>query len=186
MSQTIQFTDDEWETYHALCHKYAHDELESTFAQRAKRNQTNKDAMIAQVTCGKMAEWAVTMCLLDQGYDVTEPDMKIYTASKKSFDADLTVDGAPLHVKSQSVESARRFGTSWMFQYGGRGYGHKDPLIDKVDENVALCVVDFTNRNVVIHGIFPFEKLRGILKEPVKLSLKKTKRCVYLKDLNLI
>ena len=183
MPCTVFFTDEEWTVYHKLCEDYARNELESTFAQRNRRNQFNKAAMVHQTTTGKLAEWGVTLHCMDKSRKITDPDMVIYNATKKSFDADLQLDGEDLHVKSQSVESAQRFGTSWMFQYGGHGFGHTDPLLKKENGYVAFCVVDFARKAVIIHGICNFDTLRKRLREPVKETLKKTKRCIYLEDL---
>lgn len=183
MPLTIYFTDEEWNVYYNLCNKYAKEELESTLAQKNRRNQFNKDAMIHQTTTGKIAEWAVTLLLSEKGEKVSDPDMEIYTAYKKSFDADLNVDGHDLHVKSQSEESAERFGTSWMFQYNGRGHGHRDPLLTYDNGLVAFCVVSFKHKAVRLEGICEFQNIRDKLREPVKQSLKNTKRCIYLEDL---
>ena len=180
---TLYFTTEEWDTVYAACSNYAKKEFKSTELQRARRNQTNKSAILSQTTVGKIAEWAVTFFYSDKGYQMSAPDMKIYAAPNKSFDADLLMNGTPLHVKSQSIDSANRYGTSWTFQYGGKGTGHKDPLINRVDENVALCVVDMKQHMVIIHGIFNFKVLRKKLKEPKLDYLKKTKRCIYLTDL---
>lgn len=183
MPCTVFFTDEEWTFYHSLCQEYARNELESTFAQKNRRNQFNKNAMVHQTTTGKLAEWGVALHCMDKAKNITDPDMKIYKAAGKSFDADLQLDGEDLHVKSQSVDSAQRFGTSWMFQYGGHGFGHTDPLLKKQNGSVAFCVVDFEQKSVTIHGICNFDTLRKRLREPVKESLKKTKRCIYLEDL---
>ena len=180
---TIYFSDEEWQFYYHLCNQYAKDELASTIQKKNKRNQFNTDAMIHQTTTGKIAEWAVTLLFTDKPCTISDPDMQIYTKYKKSFDADLTIDGYDLHVKSQSVESANRFGTSWMFQYNGRGSGHRDPLLNYDNGLVAFCVVDFNKKAVHIKGICEFALIRNKLREPVKKSLKHTKRCIYLEDL---
>ena len=183
MSHSVYFSDEEWDFYYRICNQYARQELSSTLAQKNKRNQFNKEAMIHQTTTGKLAEWAVTLFFTDKPCRISDPDMKVYTKYEKSFDADLKVDGIDLHVKSQSIESAKRFGTSWMFQYGGKGNGHKDPLLSYANGLVALCVVDFKGKFVEIKGICDFKSIRGKLREPVKEALKRTKRCIYLEDL---
>ena len=180
MRKTVQFTDEEWDCYHSLCLHYAIKELESTKRQKNRRNQFNTNAMIHQTTTGKLAEWALTLYYLDKGEQISDPDMTIYNARGKSFDADLTLNNKDLHVKSQTVVSAKRFGTSWMFQFDGKGYGHKDPLLQYANGDVAFCIVDFTNKRVHIEGICNFQKIRHKLKKPVKNSLKNTKRCIKL------
>ena len=183
MPHTIYFSDEEWQFYYELCNEYAKKELASTLAQKNRRNQFNEKAMIHQTTTGKIAEWAVTLFFTDKPCTISDPDMEIYSKYQKSFDADLKIDGFDLHVKSQSTESAKRFGTSWMFQYAGRGGGHRDPLLTYDNGLVAFCVVDFKEKAVRLEGICEFGVIREKLREPVKESLKNTKRCIYLEDL---
>ena len=54
MTHTIYFSDEEWEFYYSLCNQYAKDELASTWKQKNKRNQFNKDAMIHQTTTARL------------------------------------------------------------------------------------------------------------------------------------
>lgn len=140
--------------------------------------------MVIQTTTGKIAEWGVTLYFTDLPCTISDPDMTLYAQDKKSFDSDLTINGRDLHVKSQNMSSAEKFGTSWMFQYGGNGVGHCDKLFkDKDGGWVAFCLVDEPKKTVQIVGICDFNTVRAKLKEPKKEALKKTKRCIYLKDL---
>lgn len=174
------FSDQEHEYVLSVCRDFAEKEYETTKFQRARRNQNNKERIIEQTIVGKIGEFAVMFCLLDQNHQVSSPDMEITT--NKSFDADLVWNNRPLHVKSQSVQSSSRFGVSWTFQKGGWGGGHTDPLTQKVlDEDVVFCHVD--NKKCKIYGPFPWSKVKGLLRDPVVKRLRGIKQCVYLEDL---
>jgi len=71
--------------------------------------------------------------------------MEIYTARKKSFDRDLTFQGKKIHVKSQSVKSAKMYGKSWLLQ-------RRDPLYNKPTEDdiVYGTVVDGNKVEIVM------------------------------------
>ena len=121
--------------------------------------------------------------LIDQGHQVNSPDMRIL--HRKSFDADLTWNNRPLHVKSQSIESSNSFGTSWTFQKGGYGSGHTDPLTNKqLDEDVVFCLIN--GNHVTIYGPYNWSKIKPLLRDPVLERLKNIKQCVYLEDLERI
>lgn len=162
--------------------EFANKEYETSKKQRAKRNQTNKQRIIQQNITGKIGEFAVMFHFLDQGRDINSPDMEIYTY-KKSFDADLTLDGVGLHVKSQSKDSYDRLGKkTWTFQYGGLGSGHKDPLTYKKSmENVVFVYID--GMNTEIYGPYSWDIIKPLLKDPVIERLKGIKKCIYVDDL---
>ena len=96
---------------------------------------------------GAFAEYASYYYLKDQGLDVTKPDLTIYKAKDKSFDADLTDGVKKFHVKGQSMESKRRYGDSWLLQ-------RWDKIVQKKIQNhyLILCNVDVENRKVEILG----------------------------------
>lgn len=162
--------------------EFAKKEYETSWKQRAKRKQTNKQRIIQQNITGKIGEFAVMFHFLDQDRDISSPDMEIYTY-KKSFDADLRLDGVGLHVKSQSRDSYDRLGKkTWTFQYGGSGSGHKDPLIyKKLTENVVFVYVD--GMETEIYGPYAWEAIQPLLKDPVIDRLKGIKKCIYVEDL---
>ena len=55
---------------------------------------------------------------------------------------------------------------------------HHRPLLTYDNGLVAFCVVDFKEKTVRIEGICEFGVIREKLREPVKESLKNTKRCI--------
>ena len=104
---------------------------------------------------GSVGEYGVYKHLQSNGIDVCKPDLKIYEARNKSFDADLFNDDVKIHVKSQSVASAKRYGNSWLLQRSDRVT--KDP---GANEYFAFTNVD--GRDVTILGIV---KCRDIIKK---------------------
>lgn len=180
--QTLTFTKKEYNYVLKKSTEFANKEYETSKKQRAKRNQNNKQRIIQQNITGKIGEFAVMFHFLDQGRDINSPDMEIYTY-KKSFDADLTLDGVGLHVKSQSKDSYDRLGKkTWTFQYGGSGSGHKDPLTyKKSTENVVFVYIDAMNTE--IYGPYSWDIIKPLLKDPVIDRLKGIKKCIYAEDL---
>lgn len=177
------FTKQEYNYVINECRDFALKEYETTKHVRARRNQCNKQRIIEQNITGKVGEFAVMFHLLDEGHDMNTPDMEV--TRNKSYDADLIWNKRPLHVKSQSIESATRFGTSWTFQKGGHGYGHTDPLTNMVlDEDVVFCVVN--GMHVTIHGPYPWAEVKLLLRDPVLERLKGVKQCIYLEDLKKV
>jgi hypothetical protein len=78
------------------------------------RNQSNRKKVIADIYLGKMAEFAVWNLLQKQGKDATFPDIMIYQANKKSYDADITAGDTKIHVKSCIAMGL--YPVSWVFQ----------------------------------------------------------------------
>jgi len=179
----FQFTDEEYNYVIRMCTDFAHKEYETTKYQRARRNQNNKDRIIQQTITGKVGEFAVMFFLLEKNNEVSTPDMTV--TYNKSFDADLTCNKIPLHVKSQRKESSDKFGVSWTFQKGGYGHGHTDPLTNKsLNEDVVFCHVD--GKYVKIYGPYPWTKVKPLLRDPMLKRLKGIKECIYLEDLKTL
>jgi len=85
------------------------------------KNQSNDDFIVQQITWGKFGEWLIAF-ELDKLGECTEPDMNIYEVDKKSFDADLQLNGVDVHCKTTTTASAKRWGESWCFNV-------KDPVV---------------------------------------------------------
>lgn len=185
IKQTIKFTKDEWQTLWNACHEFAKKEIVTTEHMRNRRGQFNREKMIYDTTVGKMGEWAVTMLFWQNNIECSEPDMEIYEKHRKSYDADLTYDGIELHVKSQCEEASKRYGTSFVFQKGGKGRGHTDPIIRSGDGQAIFTVVHKSNKTVDVYGPISTDVLRKNLRDPKLDYLKHTKTCIYLADFTI-
>jgi len=185
IKNTLKFTTDEWNTLWKACNDFARKEIVTTERMRNKRGQFNREKMIYDNTIGKMGEWGVTFMFWNKEIDCSEPDMEIYEKHRKSYDADLTYNGKDLHVKSQCIMASQRYGTSWVFQKGGHGRGHTDPIIRSGDGEAIFTVVDTKNKSVDIYGPIHVETVRKNLRDPKLDYLKKTKACIYLEDFTI-
>ena len=79
-----------------------------------ERKQSDVKKIIADIYIGKMAEYAVWNYLQRDGKDATFPDIAIYPAKKKSYDADITCGDIKIHVKSCIAMGV--YPISWVFQ----------------------------------------------------------------------
>ena len=182
----ITLKEDEWTRLYDSCKVFAENEYETTGAHRRKRYQSNPKRVKMQTADGKMGEWLVTKYLKSMGLECSEPDMEIYKASKKSFDADLYVGEHHLHCKTQNAESAQRYGISWVFQAGSRygSRGHSDPIVGGGDGLAVFVKLDPKEYKGTICGPFKMEDLRPHFKDPVLKHLKGIKTCLYWKDIS--
>lgn len=148
------------------------------------RNQNNPDKVKADHSMGKMAELGVFKSLRERNILISKPDFKVYGKAKKSFAPDLSLKDLGVHVKSYNRHSS--FPPSWIFQFGGQGSGHTDPIIKNPKENeyVAFCVVD--NQSVEIVGILStlFLKSKNLYRDPKAPYLVGIKKAIYLEDIN--
>jgi hypothetical protein len=79
-----------------------------------QRNQSDVKKVISDIYIGKMSEFAVWNYLQRDGKDATFPDIMIYPANKKSYDADIKAGDVKIHVKSCVAMGV--YPISWVFQ----------------------------------------------------------------------
>ena len=117
---TLKNFDELW----TKCKVYAENEFESTRSQRLGADNLHSVLSTKQ----RLAKWANSSLKLS--CEVSATNVQIPTAK-------FTLQGKKLGfrsgehkvaVKTQDSNSAARFGSSWVFQKGGNGYGHRDPL----------------------------------------------------------
>lgn len=137
--------------------------------------------MIQNIVTGKLGEIAVYRMSKEYELPVGRPDFTIYDSKKKSFDADLSSPEFQIHVKSQGIDSANKYGISWILQFSGNGRGHQDKLFRRVETNdyLAPCLVKDTT--VHIYGIIKVKKLflEDMIEEPKNPWFVDTKRAIY-------
>lgn len=143
----------------------------SSLEEYKKRNQFDKEKIINDIYNGKVAEFMVYNFLILKQKKPNSPDLNIYEKYNKSYDADLALQGANIHIKSHNVNS--NFPISWVFQ-------KKDPLITKIKDDDFLALVVM---NKEINYMYLKKISEVSFKEPVKESLKETKLCIYENDL---
>jgi hypothetical protein len=93
------------------CAAFADEQLKTSAKLYKYRGEQNKEKMRQDIIIGKMAELGVQKFLKS-----SKPDFTIYERNKKSYSADLRLGNLRIHVKSQSEDSVRKYGHSWLFQ----------------------------------------------------------------------
>lgn len=172
----------------AICQKFAQQSASSSTNYYKQRNQFDPKLIEAQIFQGKLGEFATYNYLKDKLINLTQPDIKIYSSKNKSFDVDLQSDEYKIHVKTQTVEQAKRFGGSFIFQYNGiEKSGHNDDeVFSPIGNNlVSFVFLDLNNHIAKIAGITNLNYLHkyNLFKLPIKKELQNNKRAVYYTDL---
>lgn len=127
----------------------------------------------------KLGEEAVKLVFEKAGKSVKGPDYTIYKSRRKSWEADLFIEGVPLAVKTQSAEAARKYGLSWTFQAGS---SRRDPILEKPE--AWVCFVELTLLSAA--KVYPpYQILELKLREPRLEKLKGSKLVVYAEGLLL-
>lgn len=158
------------------------------YSKYKDRNQNNTNTQKSQNSCGKIFEIAVCKWLQSRGQEVSQPDFSLYAVKDKSYAPDLIWDGQPLHIKSQPIESAGKFGESYTFQFADKSGKQNNGDYDKqifdnpnsqdriimglVDGNIAI--IRAATRLDILHS-------RGLFKPAIKYPLEK--KVVYYRDL---
>lgn len=178
-------TKEDWDQKYLKCEKFANQQLDTSQDQYRRRNQSNPTRIVKQIADGKMGELLACAHMTRLGFECTDPDFAIYTARFKSFDADLISGDTHVHVKSQNRTSADKYGTSWVFQAGGRGVGHVDPCVKEGESWCIFVVVDHETHSAEIHGPLDMVKVRPHFKDPKLQHLVGIKKCIYLQDIDI-
>jgi len=179
-----------WKDYWHKCRLYAENEFESVQKTRAQRGQTNPKRIKHQTAVGKMGELMAVDWLRVQGYNCSDPDFTIYTGRKKSWDSDMHIvssDGKfKVACKAQDEVSAKRYGRSWIFQKGGNGYGHTDPVIQSGESLSIFVSLNLEAECAEVMGPFRMRDMRPLFKEPRLKSMRYSKVALYWEDMQHI
>lgn len=179
-----------WKDYWHKCRLYAENEFETVKKTRAQRGQTNPKRIKHQTAVGKMGELIACDWLREKGYNCTDPDFTIYTGRKKSWESDmhiLSTDGKfKVACKAQDEVSAQRYGRSWIFQKGGQGYGHTDPVIQSGESLSVFVSLNLEEKTAEVMGPFRMCDMRPLFKEPRLKNLRYSKVALYWEDMQHI
>jgi len=162
------------------CRKFAECQLETSKNMYRRRNQANQGVIIKQIMDGKLSEIAVHKFMQDKfayyGCGLTEPNFEIVPPRRKSYEADIYFGKFPLHIKTQSTQSANKYGKSWVFSIG-------DPLINcpSSTDIIVLTTIDTDNQVVNIYGFLPamIAKDKALFKAPKIQQLTASKKVLY-------
>ncbi|NWG05427.1 MAG: hypothetical protein HXY35_01940 [Chloroflexi bacterium] len=128
----------------------------------------------------KLGEEAVRMVFETRNVKVEGPDYTVYTGKKKSWEADLKVNGLEVAVKTQRRSAANRYGLSWTFQDSPQ---RRDPILDMPETWVCLVVYeDLKDSHECL--VYPLRKIKQLIFEAPRLNkLIGKKQAVYLETL---
>jgi hypothetical protein len=129
----------------------------------------------------KVGEEAVKIVFEQLGKPVQGPDYQIYQGRKKSWESDLYVAGVGLAVKTQTTESARRFGLSWTFQAGDQ---RRDPILNQPE--AWVCFVEFDPKLQQCRVYPPYQIRELLFAEPKLDKFKGNKQVVYAQSLAIL
>lgn len=175
-----------WDEYWHKCRLYAEEEFSTVQKTRQQRGQSNPRRIIHQTAVGKMGELMACDYLRGLGYECSDPDFQVYKARQKSWDSDMYLTLTHRHkvaCKAQDEESARRFGQSWIFQKGGHGFGHTDPVIQKGESLSVFVSLNLKEKTAEVRGPFRMCDLRPLFKPPRIERLRFSKVALYWEDM---
>ena len=172
MSKTYQIKEDDYEKIREFVQKRKED---------AKLYMRRGGFREEDIWVGAMAEFATYYYLREKGEDCSAPDLTIYSAKEKSYDADIRCNSRFYHVKGQSLRSQKLYGDSWLLQ-------RYDKIAQKPIKRhyLILCTVDVDNKEVTIKATpsvnsIHYYELFGECKHP---AFRRTKRALYLSQIS--
>jgi hypothetical protein len=167
--------------YISLCENFAEERMGSYGLYNA-RCKSSPEKIKQDLLIGAMGECGTYLTLNSCGI-CTPPSFTILDKKQKDYSADLQFGEYLLHVKSQGEESCRKYGDSWILQYG-KG---RDPIFKSTNENeyLVLTRVDEKRGIISIKAIMsvPYLTSGNLIGEPKVKWLIGEKKAIYLKDL---
>lgn len=143
-------------------------------------NQSAKTKIQDDHFVSKLGEEAVRILFQSRECQVEGPDYGVYEARRKSWAADLKINGLDVAVKTQRRSAANRYGLSWTFQDSPE---RRDPILDTPDAWVCLVVLEDLKEETECL-VYPLRKIKQLLFEPPRLAkLSGKKQAVYLETL---
>lgn len=160
------------------CSDFADKRMQGSEALYRARGELNSAKIKQDIINGAMAEHAVQQYLVAKGLQASAPDLAIYKGRQKSFSADITAADKKFHVKSQTKDSADKYGLSWLFQ-------EQDKILTLPGENsfLVLCMVDGEEVHIkaIINEVVLSEA--NIVSKPKIGRYANTKKAIYFDDL---
>jgi hypothetical protein len=157
-----------------ICNEFADKVFPTNKDTYSKRNNTTEN-LKKILASSKACEYIVYRHLRSCNKKCTLPDIKIYDASEKSYDADLYCydTNIHIHVKSVSTESAKKYGHSWIMQ-------KNDPIVTNPQSNHWFCFVEFTDMKKI--RIIGWLNSNMAIYKPTRLN--HTSKCaIYYSDI---
>jgi len=146
-----------------------------------KRAPTDKYKIHSDLLAGIIGEYGAYKYLLSIGVKVSKPDLKLYAAKQKNFNADLQGSEIKIHVKSQTSESVKRYGHSWILQ-------KTDPMLARPNAQDYLLFTEVEGDEVNILGLVNVKEMvdNRLIGECRVPAFRQTKIALYLNQLSTI
>lgn len=158
-----------------LCNNFAEKCYLTNINEYSKRNQKDFNKIKKDIAIGKIAEFGVYFICLENGMsNISIPDVNVYNKNKKSFDADLTYNRIKFHIKTQTTDTAKKFGISWLFQ-------KNDPLVLNPQNNDIFIGTQYDEESFEVK-ILISKKAQDLKYDKPMLEKLSSKTCVYLKN----
>lgn len=135
------------------------------------RGQSNMEKRKQDISGGKKAEIAVHRFLTSKGYKVPDVDFNIYKGRQKRHGEDLNIEGVKVEIKSQTLDSVRKYGLSWLYESKA-----DEALVD----HILIMTLLISENEVLILNAKPFDL---VPKGKPKLAYLKTKSAIYYDDI---
>jgi hypothetical protein len=160
------------------CSKFSEERIKSSSTLYAYRGESSKAKMVEDCLIGTLGEWGAYCYLRGVGVEVSEPDMNIYPTKRKSFSADLVSSDCNFHVKSQSLSSFKRYGSSWLLQ-------RTDKIVLSPSDSEYFLFTKVDGSEVHILGCCLIKDIveGGLFSECRVPAYRKTKVALYLNEL---
>lgn len=143
-------------------------------------NQTVMEKVRDDHFVSKLGEEAARILFEGRDCRVEGPDYGVYEAKRKSWAADLKINGLEVAVKTQRRSAANRYGLSWTFQDSPE---RRDPILDLPDAWVCLVVYEDLKEGCEC-VVYPLRKIKQLIFEAPRLGkLIGKKQAVYLETL---
>ncbi len=143
-------------------------------------NQTIKQKVRDDHFVSKLGEEAVRFVFEKRDCTIEGPDYEIYSGKRKSWMADLRINGLDVAVKTQRRSAAKRYGLSWTFQDSPE---RRDPILDTPNAWVCLVVYEDLKPDYECL-VYPLRKIKQLIFEAPRLNkLIGKKQAVYLETL---
>jgi len=141
----------------------------------ASRGQANLDKITQDIITGKLGEFAAYELLSSKFADTTLPDLEIYRGGRKSHSADLTAGGHNFSVKTQSIDSVKRYGMSWLMEKSS---------LPKFEGHYVILCMEIEKGLLLIQNVVQFSDMLAVQAEP-RLKHLKSKCAFYYNDMML-
>jgi len=165
-----------------ICKKFAEDSSNSS-KKLWMKDGTPDNKIETDIFTGKMGEVAVHLYLKEVGLNINEPDFVIYKGRQKSWDADLMDEDFNYHCKTQSSNSANKYGISWILQCSST---RKDKLFttDSDRDIFVGSVLDEEKSEVHIYFLGHWQEIRkfGLIEAPRLAYFAESKRSIYFES----